>query len=81
MSSARPDIIERAYMLARSGECVSVTEVKARLVAEGYINVHTHLYGSTITRALRTLCAENRPTEEDARERSRRSSEHSHPSH
>jgi hypothetical protein len=39
----RPTIIQRALELAP--ECVSVSEVKRRLKAEGYIQIDAHLSG------------------------------------
>ena len=48
--------VERAYQLARSGECAGVKEIKERLLIEGFQNVSGQLYGSTITKALRLLC-------------------------
>lgn len=54
--SIRPTTIERAYQLAASGECAGVGEVRSRLQAEGFSNIAGHLYGSTITAALRTRC-------------------------
>lgn len=39
----KPHIIERALELAP--ECVSVTDVKRRLKAEGYIQIEEHLAG------------------------------------
>lgn len=49
--------VERAYQLARSGECATVSEIKARLRSEGYGDVAGQLYGPTIQRSLRQLCA------------------------
>lgn len=48
--------IERAYELARSGECATVSEIKARLKAERFTDVDGQLYGRTIMSALRKLC-------------------------
>ena len=48
--------VERAYQLARSGECAGVKEIKERLLIEGFQDVSGQLYGSTITKALRLLC-------------------------
>jgi hypothetical protein len=57
-------IIERAYQLARSGECANLTGVKDRLRTEGYANVNGHLSGPVITRALRRLCTQTRAKSE-----------------
>ena len=48
--------IERAYQLARSGECATVSEIKSKLRSEGYGDVAGQLYGPTIQRSLRQLC-------------------------
>lgn len=48
--------VERAYQLAKSGECATVSEIKARLRSEGYGDVAGQLYGPTIQRSLRQLC-------------------------
>ena len=49
--SNRPTTIERAYQLAESGECRTVSEVKQRLAAEGYDRINDQLYGGTVTAA------------------------------
>jgi hypothetical protein len=56
--NSRPTTIERAYQLAKSGDCASVTEIKAKLRSEGYTDAPGQLYGPTIQRSLRQLCAE-----------------------
>jgi len=48
--------IERAYELARSGECATVSEIKLRLKAERFDDVAGQLYGREIISALRRLC-------------------------
>ncbi len=53
----RPTTLERAYQLADSGECRTVTEVKKRLQAEGYDRIADQLYGRVVTNALRDRCA------------------------
>lgn len=61
----RPTTIERAYQLAESGECRTVSEVKQRLSAEGYDRINDQLYGSTVTAALRDRCQKAwKPAEE-----------------
>lgn len=55
----RPTTIERAYQLAKGGDCRTIGEIKARLKTEGYSSIQDHLHGLTITRALRKLCDEN----------------------
>jgi hypothetical protein len=56
----RPTTIERAYALARSGECAGVADIKAKLKREGYGDVAGQLYGPTLQRALRELCTASR---------------------
>jgi hypothetical protein len=56
MSSHRPTTLERAYELARSGECRTVGDIKARLQQEGHERVQDRLYGGSLTSALRKLC-------------------------
>jgi len=48
--------LERAYQLAKSGECAGVVEIKARLLAERYADALTQLYGPTLLADLRRLC-------------------------
>lgn len=55
----RPTTLERAYELARSGQCRTVGDIKARLQQEGHERVQDRLYGGSLTSALRKLCAEN----------------------
>jgi hypothetical protein len=55
----RPTTIERAYELARSGECRTLSDVKQRLSADGHDRIQEHLYGSTVSAALRKLCQAN----------------------
>jgi hypothetical protein len=52
----RPTTVERAYQLAQSGECASITEVKQRLKAEGYEHVTEHLSVLTVAKAIRDFC-------------------------
>jgi hypothetical protein len=53
----RPELIERAYQLAKSGDCESLDEVKARLRKEGYSGVEQHLSAPMLSRTLRAMCA------------------------
>jgi len=55
----RPTTLERAYQLAESGACRTVSDVKQALQAEGYDRIQDSLYGGTITAALRKRCQEN----------------------
>ena len=52
----RPTTLERAYELARSGECRTVGDIKTRLQQEGHERVQDRLYGGSQTSALRKLC-------------------------
>ncbi len=54
--SERPTTLERAYELARSGECASTREVRGRLYAEAFADVRAHLHGAAIQADLRRLC-------------------------
>lgn len=48
--------LERAFILARSGECASVGEIRMRLKKERCDAVEAHLSGPSISRQLRALC-------------------------
>jgi hypothetical protein len=56
--SPQTPLLERAYQLARSGLCVSLTEIRAQLRHEGYEQVHTQTSSSWITVPLLRMCAE-----------------------
>ena len=64
----RPTTLERAYELARSGECRTVGDIKTRLQQEGHERVQDRLYGGSLTSALRKLCVAHyvAPEGEDA---------------
>jgi hypothetical protein len=47
--------LERAFELAKSGDCSGVAEVRAKLSAEGY--AVSQITGPTLMRQLRELCA------------------------
>jgi hypothetical protein len=72
----RPRTLERAYELARSGECKGVGEIRQRLKTEGYDNIAGQLYGSTVTRALNGLCAAARASAETAPEEQTKEADH-----
>ena len=55
----RPTTLERAYELARSGQCRTVGDIKSQLQAEGHERVQDRLYGGSLTSALRKLCVEH----------------------
>ncbi len=52
----RPTELERAFALARSGECATVVDIRRRLAQEGY-GVR-QLEGPMLLRQLRQLCDE-----------------------
>lgn len=52
--------LERAFALARSGECASVGEIRLRLKKERCDSVEAHLSGPSISKQLRMLCDEAR---------------------
>ena len=52
--------LERAYELARSGQCSNIQDIRKRLNAEGFTAVNRHLDGASIQQQLRALCAEAR---------------------
>ena len=53
-----PSTLERAFELARSGECANTAEIRQRLKRERYDSVEAHLQGPSINRQLRLLCEE-----------------------
>ena len=56
--------LERAFQLAKSGECASITDVKKRLKAEGYSI--DQIEGRTISRQLAALIKTAKPPTADA---------------
>jgi hypothetical protein len=50
--------VERAYQLAGSGMCGTITHIEAQLVREHHTNVSAHLAGGVMRKALRKLCRE-----------------------
>jgi len=55
MSVLRPNPIERAYELARSGIVTTVEEIATRLQREGYLDVSHQLNGPLLRKQLREL--------------------------
>ncbi len=55
-----PSTLERAFQLARTGECLNLQEIKQRLKSERHDQVEAHLQGHSISRQLRALCEEAR---------------------
>ncbi len=58
--TTRPSTLERAFELARSGECASTSDIRLRLKRERHDQVEAHLQGAAISRQLRLLCEEAR---------------------
>lgn len=56
----RPCTVERAYQLARSGDCRGLAEIAAALKRERHEAVDAHLAGPSIKRDLRRLCEARR---------------------
>lgn len=54
----RPTALERAFALAKSGDCAGPGEIKAALKSEGFSV--DQISGPTLMRQLRALCAEAR---------------------
>ena len=54
------NILERAFELARTGECGSIDDIRRRLKTERYSQVDAHLSGATLRRQLLDLCREAR---------------------
>ena len=52
--------LERAFELARSGECTNTADIRLRLKRERFDAVEGHLQGPAINRQLRLLCDEAR---------------------
>jgi hypothetical protein len=50
--------VERAYQLAGSGMCGTISHIEAQLVREHHANVSAHLAGGVMRKALRKLCRE-----------------------
>jgi hypothetical protein len=55
--------VERAFELARSGECANVREIRDRLKEEGFSHVMEHLDGAFIKRQLSELIKAARTAE------------------
>ncbi len=62
--TTRPSTLERAFELARSGECSNTSEIRQRLKQERHDQVEAHLQGPSISRQLRLLCEQSRRSEQ-----------------
>ena len=49
-------ILERAFALARSGQCASIDDIRRKLKSEQYASIDDHLAGPSIKRQLHALC-------------------------
>ena len=61
-----PSTLERAFQLARTGECLNLSEIRQRLKRERHDQVDAHLQGHAIGRQLKALCEEARKTRTEA---------------
>jgi len=52
MNSNGIGTVERAFQLARSGECQTIDDIRRQLAREHCTNVDAHLAGSSIRRQL-----------------------------
>ena len=52
----QPSTVERAYELAKSGECANLDEIRHQLTLERYENITSHLMAPALSRELRALC-------------------------
>ena len=53
-------IIERAFQLAQSGDCRSLTEIQQQLRREGFTRIPEHLHGRSIKNQLNRLMIPSR---------------------
>ncbi len=61
--SDRPTTLERAFELARSGECATPGDIKQRLRREGFDGARA-IFGPALMKQLRELCAASRPSQD-----------------
>lgn len=57
----RVGIVERAFELAREGNCHSLEDVRRKLSAEQYVNIDSYLSGPTLRKQLKDLLDARRP--------------------
>lgn len=53
---SEPTLLERAYALARSGECSTLDDIRRQLKSEKYESVDAHVTSPSVRRDLRQLC-------------------------
>ena len=56
----RPSVVERAFMVAKSGGVATIGELRAKLTAEGYDNVKQTLSGRSLSLQLTRMIVEAR---------------------
>lgn len=56
----RPSAVERAYQLARTGECATPLHIRQRLAVEGYTDARTQISGKALVAELNRRCRETR---------------------
>lgn len=54
----RKSTVERAFEIAREGQCLTVQQIRRQLAVEGYPAIHAHLEGATIGQQLRAAMQE-----------------------
>ena len=59
-ATSNKPVVERAFELARSGDCAGVAAIRLQLKVEGYAagEVSSHLQGRSIAASLVKLCRE-----------------------
>lgn len=55
-SMTQPNLLERAFALARSGRFPTVRDIRQELKKERFDNVEAHIAGPSLVRQLRLLC-------------------------
>ena len=55
MDSDAAHLIERAFQIARSGDCTTMECVKRQLRGEGYSSVEAHFGGASFRKQLRDI--------------------------
>ena len=56
----RPSVVERAFMVAKSGSVATIAELRAKLAAEGYDNAKQTLSGRSLSLQLTRMIVEAR---------------------
>jgi hypothetical protein len=64
--TSQPSTLERAFELARSGQCAGTADIRLHLKREKHDQVEAHLQGPSISRQLRLLCEQARKDMEEA---------------